>query len=60
MTKGSGHMLFVADSTRARMQRPRDDLVHVGEFDVRGRAAKLAVWTITNSQRAVQDGTPEA
>jgi adenylate cyclase len=49
MTKRSGHMLFIADSTQERMQHPPDDLVLVGEFDVRGRAAKLAVWTITDS-----------
>jgi adenylate cyclase len=46
MTKGSGHMLFVADTTRERMKSPPDDLVLVGELDVRGRVAPVPVWTI--------------
>jgi adenylate cyclase len=46
MTKGSGHMLFVAQSTRDRMRRPPEDLALFGEFEVRGRTEKLPVWTI--------------
>ncbi len=46
MTKGSGHMLFVAQSTRERMKDPPEDLVLVGELEVRGREAKLPVWTL--------------
>jgi adenylate cyclase len=53
MTKGSGHMLFLADSTRKRMRAVPDDLVLVGEFEVRGRAGRLPVWTIAApTQRA--------
>ena len=38
MTKGTPHQLYVADSTRARADgSPADDLVEVGEFEVRGR-----------------------
>jgi adenylate cyclase len=50
MTKGSGHMLFCAESTRERMKAPPEDLVLVGEFEVRGREAKLRVWTITSAR----------
>jgi adenylate cyclase len=46
MTKDSGHMLFVADSTRERLQSPPGDLVLVGELEVRGRVAAVPVWTI--------------
>ena len=46
MTKGSGAMIFIADSTRERMHTELEELVRVGEFEVRGRAAKLTVWTI--------------
>jgi adenylate cyclase len=46
MTKDSGHMLFVADSTRERLQNPPGDLVLVGELEVRGRVAAVPVWTI--------------
>ena len=50
MTKGSGHMLFIADSTRERMQRARDGLVLVGELEVRGRVEPVPVWTISDSE----------
>jgi adenylate cyclase len=46
MTKGSGHMLFIADSTRERMKRPPASLTLVGELEVRGRVAPVPVWTI--------------
>jgi adenylate cyclase len=52
MTKGSGHMLFIADSTRERMQRPPDDLILVGELEIRGRVAAVPVWTIASSAQA--------
>jgi adenylate cyclase len=45
MTKGSGHMLFIADSTRQRMSSAAG-LVLVGELEVRGRVAAVPVWTI--------------
>ncbi len=46
MTKGSGHMLFVADATRTRMHSVPDDLLLVGDFEVRGRTEALTVWTL--------------
>ncbi len=46
MTKGSGHMLFIAETTRERMKSPPDDLILVGELEVRGRRAAVPVWTI--------------
>jgi adenylate cyclase len=49
MTKGSGHMLFIADTTRERMQRPPDSLTLVGEFEIRGRVANVPVWTVAGA-----------
>jgi adenylate cyclase len=46
LTKESEAMLFVAESTRARLRRPPDELELVGEFPIRGRTGQLAVWTI--------------
>jgi len=46
MTKDSGHMLFLADSTRERLRTSPGDLAHVGELEVRGRVAAVPVWTI--------------
>ena len=54
MTKGSGRMLFIADSTRERLLHAPASLVLVGEFEVRGRVAAVPVWTIAN------DGGPDS
>jgi adenylate cyclase len=52
MTKGSGHMLFIAESTRKRMRHAPDDLIHVGDLEVRGRVHKLTVWSIPERRPA--------
>ena len=46
MTKGSGHQVFIADSTRAALQRQVPDLELVGELEVRGRTQLITVWTL--------------
>ena len=50
-------MLFIADSTREHMKRPPDDLVLVGELEVRGRVAAVPVWTIADPDE--RDGPGE-
>ena len=44
LTKGSGHSLFIAESTRFMLLGEPPELVYVGEFDIRGREAKMKVW----------------
>ncbi len=46
MTKGTPYQLYVADSTRSFLRQPADDLVEVGEFEVRGRVAKIKLWSL--------------
>src|SRR5262245_56806180 len=46
MTKGTPHMLFMADSTRGYLKEAPEDLVYVGEFEVRGRQAKITLWSL--------------
>jgi adenylate cyclase len=46
MTKGTPHQLYVADSTRDALRTPADDLVEVGEFEVRGRRATIKLWSL--------------
>ena len=46
MTKGTPYQLYVSDSTRAALLTPADDLVEVGEFEVRGRKAKIKLWSL--------------
>lgn len=46
MTKGTAHMLFVAEATRDLMRDVPADLEFVDEFEVRGREAKMRVYSI--------------
>jgi adenylate cyclase len=46
MTKGSGHQLFVADSTRQAQRYDNAGLELVGEHEVRGRTHTITVWTL--------------
>jgi adenylate cyclase len=50
MTKGTPHMLFLADSTRERLKEQPDDLIFVDEFEVRGRQAKIKLWSLADRQ----------
>ena len=46
MTKGTPHSVYVSDSTRRLLIENHPDLVHVDEVEVRGRQAKVVIWTI--------------
>ncbi|HEY8502356.1 MAG TPA: adenylate/guanylate cyclase domain-containing protein [Solirubrobacterales bacterium] len=46
MTKITRRSVLIADSTRQALLRPPSDLVHVGEFDVRGKQSSIRLWTI--------------
>jgi adenylate cyclase len=46
MTKGSGHQVFVADSTKVAMRGDAVELQIVGEHEVRGRTHTITVWTL--------------
>ena len=52
MTKGSGHQVFVSDSTRAARLNGDSELVPVGEFEVRGRERPLKVWSLPNGAKS--------
>ena len=57
MTKGSGYMLFVADSTRERMKHADGQLQLVGELEVRGRVQPVPVWTIAEEPSPTEPGS---
>jgi adenylate cyclase len=59
MTKGTPHMLFISESTRERMSQIPDDLVFVDHFEIRGRVAKMAVYSLPDPQDA-PGATPPA
>jgi class 3 adenylate cyclase len=46
MTKTTRQSVLIADATRQALLRPPSDLVHVGEFDVRGKQSSISLWTI--------------
>jgi adenylate cyclase len=46
MTKDSEAMLFISETTRERLHTGAERLVHVGDVEIRGRVAKLSIWTI--------------
>jgi len=50
LTKGSEAMLFISATTRERMRDSTQGLSLVGEFEIRGRVEKLAVWTISPAE----------
>ena len=54
MTKGTDHMLFVAESTRDALREVPEELVFVEEFDVRGREAKMRVHSIPDPGRVAE------
>jgi hypothetical protein len=57
-------MLFMADSTAALLADPPEDLTLVGDFDIRGRQAKMRVWSVPddggNDSRAAHAGAGSA
>jgi adenylate cyclase len=50
MTKGTPWQLYLADSTKEALTRKREDLEQVGEFEVRGRRAKIRIWTLPSTK----------
>jgi adenylate cyclase len=49
MTKGSPHMVLMADSTRAMLTEEVADLVEVEAREVRGRRAPVLLWSLGSS-----------
>jgi len=52
MTKGTPHMLFIAESTKDMLQNPVDEMIFVDEFEVRGREAKIRLWSLPEATDA--------
>jgi adenylate cyclase len=53
MTKGTPHQLFLSDATREFLHGEPDDLVSVGEFEVRGRTQKIKLWSLSTTAGTV-------
>jgi len=58
MTKGTDHMLFMADSTQELLIDKPEDIVLVGDFEVRGRRATMRVWSVPDPDAAPRPTAP--
>jgi adenylate cyclase len=63
MTKGTGHSIFMSQTTVDRLRRRPDDLIEVGELEVRGRSNTVRLWSVPELQdepAAAPDTAPAA
>jgi adenylate cyclase len=59
MTKGTPYQLYVADSTRGMLAREVEDLIPVGDVEVRGRKAKVTLWSLRETEAAPAEPAAE-
>lgn len=57
LTKGTPHMLFMSDTTREALSELPDDLVFVDHFEIRGRVAKMPVYSIPDPEGGYEGPT---
>ena len=57
LTKGTPHMLFVSDTTREFLHDIPEDLVFVDHFEIRGRVAKMAVYSLPDPEGGYEGPT---
>jgi adenylate cyclase len=50
-TKNVDYFVLMADSTREALVEPVEDVVEVGEVDVRGRHGRIKVWSIEAARK---------
>ena len=46
LTKGTPHMIFMSESTRAMLTVEQPDLINAGDFDVRGKQVQVTLWSV--------------
>jgi adenylate cyclase len=60
LTKGSGHSMFIAESTRFMLLGTPPPLQYVGEFEIRGRAGRMKIWAPGLREDASEERIDEA
>ena len=61
MTKGTPHTIYVSESTRLMLVGPHPELEHVDELEIRGRRAKVVIWTISaDGPAAATEAEPDS
>jgi adenylate cyclase len=56
LTKGTRHMLLMADTTRQQLTGSADDLVEVGDFAIRGRQTQVKLWSLESVSDPAERG----
>ena len=54
LTKGTPHQLLLSGSTREALRSPPDDLVEVGETEIRGRQGHIKLWSIIEAPEPME------
>jgi adenylate cyclase len=57
LTKGTPHMLFISDTTREFLHEIPEDLVFVDHFEIRGRVAKMPVYSLPDPEGGYEGPT---
>ena len=52
LTKQTGRTILLADQTRTNLTNGADELTFVDEFEIRGKQARIKVWTADPQQEA--------
>jgi class 3 adenylate cyclase len=50
LTKRTGNAILLAEQTRTNMTKATDDLAFVDEFDIRGKQARIKLWTADDQE----------
>ena len=58
LTKNSDRMLLIAQSTKDLLMHEPDDLLYIGEFDIRGRQASMHAWSVLDPSTAPPPPAP--
>jgi adenylate cyclase len=51
MTKGTDLMLFMSESTKNALSTVPEDLIFVGEYEIRGRVEKISIYSLEESRK---------
>jgi adenylate cyclase len=51
MTKGTDFSIFLSEATKEALSEEPEDLVFVGEYEIRGRVEKLTIYSVEESRK---------
>ena len=57
MTKGTDFMLFMSEATKDALSIEPPDLAFVGDYEIRGRRERLAIWSVEDARKEKEGET---